>query len=67
MTAVSDGRARWLAESVLPHEARLRAWLARRRVVDLDVADIVQETYAVLAELASVSHIRNPRTYLFSP
>lgn len=66
MTAISNGRARWLADVVLPHEARLRSWLARRRVVDLDVDDIVQETYAVLAELQNVSHIRNPRTYLFS-
>jgi RNA polymerase sigma factor (sigma-70 family) len=66
MPGVSDDRASWLAEHVLPHERGLRAWLAQRRVVDLDVDDIVQETYAVLAELKSVEHIRNPRTYLFS-
>jgi|SRR5712672_1111612 len=66
MSGVSDDRASWLAEHVLPHERGLRAWLAQRRVVDLDVNDIVQETYAVLAELKSVNHIRNPRTYLYS-
>jgi len=66
MTGVSYDRARWLAEHVLPHERRLRSWLAQRRVVDLDVDDIVQETYAVLAELKQVDHIRNPRTYLYS-
>jgi RNA polymerase sigma factor (sigma-70 family) len=63
---VSDERAVWLAEHVLPFEAALRAWLSRRRVVDLEVDDIVQETYAVLAELDSVAHIRNPRTYLYT-
>jgi RNA polymerase sigma factor (sigma-70 family) len=66
MTGVSDDRARWLAEEVLPCEPGLRAWLARRRVADLDVDDIVQEAYAVLAELKTVEHIRNPRTYLYS-
>jgi RNA polymerase sigma-70 factor (ECF subfamily) len=66
MTAISEGRARWLAECVLPHEPRLRSWLARHRVVDLDVDDIVQEAYAVLAELQNVDHIRNPRNYLYS-
>jgi RNA polymerase sigma factor (sigma-70 family) len=63
---VSDERAVWLAEHVLPFEPGLRAWLARRRVVDLEVDDIVQETYAVLAELDSVAHIRNPRNYLYT-
>jgi RNA polymerase sigma factor (sigma-70 family) len=63
---VSNERASWLAEHVLPFEPGLRAWLARRRVVDLEVDDIVQETYAVLAELDSVAHIRNPRTYLYT-
>ncbi|SRR5258706_1653304 len=66
MTGVSNDRANWLAEHILPSEPRLRAWLARRRVVDLDIDDIVQEAYAVLAELNSVAHIRNPHTYLFS-
>jgi RNA polymerase sigma factor (sigma-70 family) len=66
MTGVSDDRARWLAEHVLPCESGLRAWLVRRRVADLDVDDIVQEAYAVLAELKTVEHIRNPRTYLYS-
>ena len=63
---VSDERAIWLAEHVLPFESGLRAWLARRRVMDFDVDDIVQETYAVLVELNCVAHIRNPRTYLYS-
>jgi RNA polymerase sigma-70 factor (ECF subfamily) len=66
MTGISDSRARWLAEHVLPCEPGLRRWLASRRVADLEIDDIVQEAYAVLAELETVEHIRNPRTYLYS-
>ncbi|WP_217705480.1 sigma-70 family RNA polymerase sigma factor [Peristeroidobacter soli] len=50
----------------MPHEPALRAWLSRRRVINLEIDDIVQETYAVLASLPSVEHIHNPRTYAFS-
>lgn len=66
MIAISDERARWLAEHVLPCEPGLRAWLSRRRVISLDVDDIVQEAYALIAELPSVAHICNPRTYLYT-
>jgi len=43
----------------------LRAWLARSKVAGLEIDDIVQEAYAVLASLETVAHIRNPRNYLF--
>ncbi|MFL9841825.1 RNA polymerase sigma factor [Sphingomonas sp. ST-64] len=65
MSMPSHHRAQWLARSILPHEAELRAWLARRPLVGLDIDDVVQESYAILAGLAAVDHIRNPRTYLF--
>lgn len=58
-------RSRWLAAEILPHERMLRVWLARSRVAGLEIDDIVQETYATLAALQSVDHIRNPRNYLF--
>ena len=61
----STQRAIWLAQSVLPHEPELRAWLSRRDMPGLDVDDIVQESYAILVRLESVEHIRDPRTYLF--
>ncbi len=66
MLRVSSDRAAWLADNVLPHEPALRDWLGRRKVLRLEVDDIVQEAYAVLASLDSVAHIQNPRTYLFS-
>jgi RNA polymerase sigma factor (sigma-70 family) len=62
---VSDDRASWLACHVLPHEPALRSWLRHKRVVDLDVDDIVQETYARLAALDTVSNIREPKRYFF--
>lgn len=65
MTVPSQQRARWLARCILPHEAELRSWLARRPLTGLDIDDVVQESYAILTGLAEVDHIRNPRTYLF--
>lgn len=65
MSVPSHHRAQWLARSILPHEGELRGWLARRPLVGLDIDDVVQESYAILAGLAGVDHIRDPRTYLF--
>lgn len=64
MGLVSKERAVWLAQRILPHEPALRAWLSRR-AAGLEVDDIVQETYAILAGLAEVDHIRSPRNYMF--
>jgi RNA polymerase sigma factor (sigma-70 family) len=63
---VSRERAVWLGSNIFPHEAGLRRWLARHPAdSELEIDDIVQETYAILASLEQVDHIRNPRTYLF--
>lgn len=63
---VPDARALWLAEHVLPCEAGLRGWLQRRMPQPQDVDDVIQETYAILAALADVSHVRQPRAYVYS-
>jgi len=65
MTMPSHDRTQWLARRILPHEGELRTWLSRRPLVGLDIDDVVQESYAILAGLGCVGHIRNPRTYLF--
>lgn len=65
MVRISDERALWLSRHVLPHEPALRNWLRRRRVDGLEVDDVVQETYARLIALESVSAIGNVRNYLF--
>lgn len=65
MTAAADERARWLAKHVLPREAALRNWLRAKRLQGVDLDDVVQETYAVLAGLPSVEDIGNPASYAF--
>jgi RNA polymerase sigma-70 factor (ECF subfamily) len=47
------------------HEPELRSWLGRRKVPGLDVDDVIQESYAILAGLRSVEHIHHPRIYFF--
>ncbi|PNU03259.1 RNA polymerase sigma factor [Novosphingobium guangzhouense] len=62
----SRERAVWLGRNVFPHEAALRQWLsARAASAGLEVDDVVQETYAILASIERVDHIRNARTYMF--
>jgi RNA polymerase sigma-70 factor (ECF subfamily) len=65
MLRVSDERARWIKRNVLPHEPALRSWLRLRAPYDLDIDDIVQETYARLASVESVDEVRDPKNYMF--
>ncbi|GFE89888.1 RNA polymerase sigma factor [Steroidobacter agaridevorans] len=58
-------RPHWFLRHILPHEAMLRRWLARKRAPDLDIDDIIQESYAVLAKRERVDDIVDPRAYLF--
>src|SRR5882672_11164413 len=59
-------RTRWFAREVLPHEADVRRWLARkiRGLPNCDLDEIMQESYARLW-VASAERIVNPRAYLF--
>lgn len=67
MTAALDkARGLWLAEHVLPCEPGLREWLKRKLSVRQDADDVIQETYAILAALPDVSHVRQPRAYVYS-
>jgi RNA polymerase sigma factor (sigma-70 family) len=59
-------RAIWVAETVIPYEGTVRAWLARARVSEEDVDDIVQEAYCRIAALDTVDHITRPGAYFFS-
>lgn len=56
----------WVAETVIPHEAAVRAWLARARVSQEDIDDLVQEAYCRLAALDTIDHIARPDAYFFS-
>jgi len=53
----------WFARHVLPHEADLRRWLGRFGA-DLDIDDIVQETYAGMAR--HFGQVREPRAFMFA-
>jgi RNA polymerase sigma-70 factor (ECF subfamily) len=55
-----------LGKRVLPHEQALRCWLAAKRLWQIDIDDVVQETYAVLAALEDYRSIVNPKAYAFT-
>jgi RNA polymerase sigma-70 factor (ECF subfamily) len=56
----------WVANQVLPHEPKVRAWLRRNRTAPEDVDEVIQEAYCRLAMLKSVDHIDRPEAYFFS-
>ena len=56
----------WVGSNIVPHEAELRSWLRRGGTPADEIDDVVQEAYVHLAQLSSVSHIRNGRAYLFT-
>ncbi|MCA1197261.1 RNA polymerase sigma factor [Sphingomonas sp. R647] len=58
--------AEWVGREILPLERDLRSWLRRRVATPTDVEDIVQECYCRLARLHDVSHITQPRAYLYA-
>lgn len=58
--------ARWVASEIIPHEARVRAWLRRSRVTAQDADEVVQEAYCRIAALDAVDHIEVPHAYFFS-
>ena len=64
MKPASDQIIAWLGCHILPHEARLRAWL-RAAFKAIEVSDVVQEAYCRIAALGRVDHIDDPRRYLF--
>ncbi len=65
MSGADRERTRWFLRNVLPHESALRGWLSRRPLPGVDVDDVIQEAYSILAELETVEGIRYPRAYLF--
>ena len=65
MRAIDRRRTQWFLRNILPHEPALRGWLARHRPMGLEADDIIQEAYAILADLETVDDIRFPRAYLF--
>jgi RNA polymerase sigma factor (sigma-70 family) len=65
VTPQNPEQSRWFAEEVLPHEAKLRAWLRGRFPAVTDVDDLVQDAYARLMEAHATGPIACPRALLF--
>lgn len=65
MSPQNPEQSRWFAEEVLPHEAKLRAWLRGRFPAVTDVDDLVQDAYARLMEAHATGPIACPRALLF--
>jgi RNA polymerase sigma factor (sigma-70 family) len=61
----SNDRAQWLAKHILPLEPQLRGWIARNGSKFIEADDLIQQAYARLATLASVSEIEQPKAYLY--
>lgn len=57
---------RWVADSVMPHETKVRAWLARSRMSREDIDDVIQEAYCRLSALDGFEAIDRPDAYFFS-
>jgi RNA polymerase sigma-70 factor (ECF subfamily) len=58
-----EGRGRWLAHNVVPHEPLIRAVLRDLCVYDLDPEDILQEVYTRILSQPSLEAIHNPKQY----
>lgn len=66
MSMISKQHAQWLADHILPHEPALRTWLGRRMRNACDIDDVIQESWAQLADRKDALQIRDPRAYLFT-
>jgi RNA polymerase sigma-70 factor (ECF subfamily) len=58
--------SKWFAAEVQPHEPELRAYLRSKFSRQLDVDDLIQETYARLLQAREQAALRSPRAYLFT-
>ncbi len=56
----------WVADRVMPHEGKVRAWLSRSKMKQEDIDDVIQETYCRLSSLDDVAAIDRPDAYFFS-
>ncbi len=57
---------KWVATRVMPHEAEIRAWLARSRMTQDEIDDVIQEAYCRLYALDRFDGIDRPGAYFFS-
>ena len=58
--------AAWVAREIVPHEGRVRAWFARKRLSPEDIDELMQESYCRIAMLDGIDHIASGHAYFFS-
>lgn len=58
-------QARWFVDEVLPHDAKLRAWIRARFPGVPDIDDLVQDAYSRLLRARASGAIANPKAFLF--
>ena len=56
----------WFSQHLLPHESMLRAWLRSRFPTDLDVDDVIQESYLRILRTRKDKPIKAPKAFLFA-
>ena len=65
MPPTKPENSQWFSDNVQPHESELRGYL-RRKFLQFDIDDIVQETYARLFRANEKSPLRSVRAFLFT-
>ena len=58
--------SRWFADEVEPPESALRAYLRAKFSGQIDIDDLVQETYARLLQAREQAPLRSAKAYLFA-
>jgi RNA polymerase sigma-70 factor (ECF subfamily) len=58
--------SRWFVEHVQPHEAMLRAWLARGFGPRLAVDDVLQEAFLRVLRARETGELQAPKAFLFA-
>lgn len=66
MAFQNDESSRWFAEHLQPHEEMLRAWLRSRFSTDLDIDDVIQESYFKVLKIKEKGPVNAPKAYLFA-
>ncbi len=58
-------QSRWFLENLQPHEDMLRAWL-KSRFSELDLDDVIQESYLRVFKAHEKKEVRAPKAFLFA-
>jgi len=61
----NDCLVRLVAERILPHEPKVRAWLIRAGVSAADCDDFIQEAYCRIYEMDGFERIERPAAFFF--